>query len=718
VDRLLLTFNYSLRISFIFIFFIGQTFAEETEEFSFYLSEDLFVITPTRLDQSIKDSPTPVTIITKEDIIKSGKRSIVEALQLVPGMVVAFTSGNEYRVGFHGTNGILPRRLNVLVDGVSVYRNSVARVDWETLPNIEEVQKIEVIRSSGGATYGTNSPMAVVNVITKHPKDNQNNNVSTYIGSRGNVYNYVKYANNVDDYSFYTSLRNSKTDGFDNLNNSAFSAPNLNHGNDFIDQTQFNLRLNKNYSDLELDTTLNLVDKKKGTLQQDSNGIFPSDEVGIDIFYTLQLKYDFSESHTLETKLNYVSNENDNDFSACFQGLLLTPELRELFILNPTLARTFSSGIIPSGTTPEEIALINDVVSRINSMGASASQFNCGNVSIDIKDTRTDFTVNDTYVFNDTLRMVTGFNVSVIEYQSDYHLNGSIINNRYSIYNNTEYKPIDSITINVGILGEVEENYLEEDIFWSPRVALNYHINKQSTLRFALNRSYRTPDLYERESDWNIQLTNLSPAVLGSTTALHYFAVAGNPNLKPEKFESKEINLYSKTADSKWLIDLKIYQEKLTDVISSGLSPIFTDPTNDDAVTLEGFDLNVQYRQSSRLLFNFGYAYQDSEATNVAEEILHSDNAGFLNVIKTFEDNQGSLAYTAYATSNLSGNRYVTSEIALTKPFYKTAKVAIDGHFLVRHQRDNDIDVISSNFTYNWSNTSHYYLMGGIKVTF
>ena len=131
------------------------------------VSDNISVISPTRLKQTLADTPAPVTVITRLQMHELGVTSIVEALRFVPGMVVAPASGNEYRVSFHGTNGVSPRRMQVLIDGMSVFRNSVSIINWETLPvDIEDVERIEVTRAPAGATYGTNSFLSVVNINT------------------------------------------------------------------------------------------------------------------------------------------------------------------------------------------------------------------------------------------------------------------------------------------------------------------------------------------------------------------------------------------------------------------------------------------------------------------------------------------------------------------------------------------------------------------------
>lgn len=134
--------------------------------------------------QALPDVPASVTVITSAQITKFGINSLPEALRLVPGMEVTRTSGHDWRISYHGTNILTPRRMNVLVDGVSVYRPGYSRVFWQQLPvALADIDRMEVTRGPNSASYGPNSMVAIVNIITKHPKDIEQALMSTTVGA-------------------------------------------------------------------------------------------------------------------------------------------------------------------------------------------------------------------------------------------------------------------------------------------------------------------------------------------------------------------------------------------------------------------------------------------------------------------------------------------------------------------------------------------------------
>ena len=130
------------------------------------------VISATRLSQSILDTPASMTVIDRAMIRALGARELPDILRLVPGMVVGRESGSEAFVGYHGTSADGARRMQVLVDGRSIYEAALARIDWIGLPlDVEDIERIEVVRGPNSATYGANSFFAVVNIITRNVQE-------------------------------------------------------------------------------------------------------------------------------------------------------------------------------------------------------------------------------------------------------------------------------------------------------------------------------------------------------------------------------------------------------------------------------------------------------------------------------------------------------------------------------------------------------------------
>ncbi len=159
---------------------------DEFEDFSEIALEELLnvtVISASKLEQDLSDSPNAIWVITAEDIRRAGVRTIPEALSLAPGVYVARMYGTKWVVtigGFAFNN--YSNKLLVLVDGVSQYAPLFGGVEWEYFPvGIDEVERIEVIRGTGGVLYGANAANGVINIITKSPSREP----SSYVNVRG-----------------------------------------------------------------------------------------------------------------------------------------------------------------------------------------------------------------------------------------------------------------------------------------------------------------------------------------------------------------------------------------------------------------------------------------------------------------------------------------------------------------------------------------------------
>lgn len=118
--------------------------------------------------QALGNVAAAVHVVTQEDIRASGARSLPEALRLAPGVDVAQISGSRWAVSIRGGTGRFANKLQVLVDGRSMYSSLFSGVFWEAerLP-LSEVERIEVLRGPAGSTWGANAVNGVINIITK-----------------------------------------------------------------------------------------------------------------------------------------------------------------------------------------------------------------------------------------------------------------------------------------------------------------------------------------------------------------------------------------------------------------------------------------------------------------------------------------------------------------------------------------------------------------------
>ncbi|MFA7239525.1 MAG: TonB-dependent receptor [Sulfuricellaceae bacterium] len=121
-----------------------------------------------RKAQKLEDTAAAIYVITAEEIRRSGMTSIPELLRMVPGLQVAQIDASTWAISSRGFNGPRSSKLLVLLDGRTLYTPTNSGVDWDTQDTVlEDIERIEVIRGTGGTMWGANAVNGVISIITK-----------------------------------------------------------------------------------------------------------------------------------------------------------------------------------------------------------------------------------------------------------------------------------------------------------------------------------------------------------------------------------------------------------------------------------------------------------------------------------------------------------------------------------------------------------------------
>ena len=121
-----------------------------------------------RKDESLSKTAAAITVITAEDIRRTGVTSIPEALRLVPGLQVARFNNGSWAISARGFNSTAANKLLVLIDGRTVYSPLFSGTFWEVQDLIlDDIARIEVVRGPGAALWGSNAVNGIINIMTK-----------------------------------------------------------------------------------------------------------------------------------------------------------------------------------------------------------------------------------------------------------------------------------------------------------------------------------------------------------------------------------------------------------------------------------------------------------------------------------------------------------------------------------------------------------------------
>lgn len=156
---------------------------EATEEQLLFM--EFPVVSASRREQPVSEAPVAISVVTAEDIRQSGALSIPDLLRSVSGVDVITFSVRDQQVGIRGFNGPVINKLLVLIDGRSVYNDFLGNVYWSLFPvTMEEIERIEVIKTPISTLYGANAFSGVINIITKTPRSLAGTHLNLTAGSR------------------------------------------------------------------------------------------------------------------------------------------------------------------------------------------------------------------------------------------------------------------------------------------------------------------------------------------------------------------------------------------------------------------------------------------------------------------------------------------------------------------------------------------------------
>ena len=127
-------------------------------------------ITATRTEQEIKETPSAVEVITREDLDKIGAHTLADALQLATSINVSAPAMTGSQVTVRGMS---TRHSLILINGKRLISEaSYATANSYELERIkmENIERIEIVRGPVSSMYGSDALGGVINIITRKPE--------------------------------------------------------------------------------------------------------------------------------------------------------------------------------------------------------------------------------------------------------------------------------------------------------------------------------------------------------------------------------------------------------------------------------------------------------------------------------------------------------------------------------------------------------------------
>jgi outer membrane cobalamin receptor len=116
--------------------------------------------------QNLRESVGVITVITHDEIVRTGARDLIDVLMRVPGFQIGLDILNITDVGFRGMWGHEGKVL-LMIDGIVMNELMYGTNQLGNHYPVDQIERIEIIRGPGSVIYGGAAELAVINVITR-----------------------------------------------------------------------------------------------------------------------------------------------------------------------------------------------------------------------------------------------------------------------------------------------------------------------------------------------------------------------------------------------------------------------------------------------------------------------------------------------------------------------------------------------------------------------
>jgi outer membrane cobalamin receptor len=171
------------------------------------------VVTATRTEKEPQDVTQSVTVITADEIRKSGAKTAEEVIERTTSVDLHDTGPKGSKTEF-SLRGSTAQQVLVLLDGRRMNSVAVGGFDFSTLPvSVDAIERIEILRGPSSVLYGADAVGGVINIITKKPTG-QESTVTSAGGSHGYWTLGASNAAKVGNYYYSLSANRERSDGY------------------------------------------------------------------------------------------------------------------------------------------------------------------------------------------------------------------------------------------------------------------------------------------------------------------------------------------------------------------------------------------------------------------------------------------------------------------------------------------------------------------------
>jgi len=553
-----------------------------------YLAEMPTVLTVSRLSQPVDESPAAVTVIDQETIRASGIIDLPDIFRLVPGMYVGANAGYFYTVNpvvsYHGMTDAYSRRMQVQIDGRTVYQPLYGGVQWSDLPlAIGDIERIEVTRGPNAASYGANAFLGIINIITQHSSEAAGNSASLTQGN-GRKEAFYRHGDKIGDLNYRVTVGYRKDDGLvtraDNKRTRLLSA-------------RGDYRLT-NKDELEFQFGYSEGSRGEGNLGEDSLLFLPRDKQVNSHFELMRWQRNLGRDGELSVKAYHAYDQSEDE--------------------------AYTTNLQTQAT-----ALGRSLRPRITILLTNPRQ----PISVDTQSDRYELEAQHTFSPWSPVRIAWGGSLRLDRTEAPLFLGTSKTQDfrLQQLFGHAEWHVIPRLVLNAGAM--VEHNDVTGTDL-SPRASANFKLAPDHTLRIGISKATRTPTYLEEKFHWNILLPTTTP---GIPILLPKYADQGG--LTPERITSREIgyvgSIGALSLDGRWYrdhIEDTMQSHRVTPVIPSGFIPYPNNRVfgfvNKGSAIVRGFEAQAQLRFATQSRIIANYSHIRISGTNLEANFVNS----------------------------------------------------------------------------------------------
>ena len=563
------------------------------------------VVTASRTEQLVKEAPAAVEVITRDDMDKMGAENLAQSLKLAAGINIMENGMVGQQVSLRGmkTNQTL-----IMIDGRRIRTEETDQTaNYYELQRIDmnNVERIEIVRGAVSSLYGADAMGGVINIITKTP-DKEQTTVSADWTSRQSDMGFRYASGKLDKWDFALSYKHAKY-----------------------------RQLNKDESSTGTTTASGIPTIPPGSgstsyTKVDNSATNTSNMFGEKDYFNLKADYEIDKKKKLTFFIDYMREDMKSTETSTgttvykFPSVVLTP-LHNLY--NGGIA---SNTVSTGGGSPTIKDVDYDNV-KLGGGIAYSGKDRKGNYKIAYSYEQLDKEQNtysngtkkdyDKMKFNqhilESQRTMQLNEKNVLTFGGEYRTQG-LDSTRIAGYgvgtNKTpKYKSMDYFAM------YIQDEYMSDEKWlvipslrfdhnsdfggkFTYKLGSTYKMSDKSRLKFNVGTSYRAPNLSELYMNWT---KNPSGSM--------YVYINGNPNLKPESALNFDFGIEAEKGKTSG--KLTYFMNKVRDLIDFDTTQLasiyYSNYINVGRATIQGVEAELSQKLNDNFTLRAVYNYLD-----------------------------------------------------------------------------------------------------------